>query len=223
MPDQERNAGTLYPTRNPENREVKIRSLAVLPVLALGCLSLVGCDSKAGSAAVVGGTKISESDLASYLPANAPAIPTNNGQTSTPARIFVLQLLVQNRVFPLLLAAGGKPVTDAELDAAKSNILQGQPEQALIDQIAKVGLKAKFEQVYLRNQELTSFLQKNLTTAKQQQAALAGVKGKVSINPRYGSWDDQSVALVDLGKKQLPSVLTLNDTLPGDVKAPTGQ
>ena len=39
----------------------------------------------------------------------------------------------------------------------------------------------------------------------------------VSINPRFGCWDDRAVAFVDLGKKQLPSVLSFDGRLPGDV------
>ena len=50
----------------------------------------------------------------------------------------------------------------------------------------------------------------------------------MSINPRYGSWDERSLTLLGLGKKQLPSVLSVDTALPGDaahpaVTAPAGR
>ncbi len=204
---------------------MKIRSLAVLPILALGCLSIAGCDSKAGSAAVVNGSKISESQLVSYISTGAKPIAASDG-SSAPARNFVLQFLIRNQLFALLLADAGAPVTDAQLDASRSAALGGGSEADLNSQIAAVGLKPKFEAVVLRNRELLTLVQANKKLSGSEAAltsAVAKLKDKVSISPRYGSWDPSALAVVDLSKKQLPSMLTLDTTLPGDVKAPTGQ
>jgi hypothetical protein len=201
---------------------VKIRSLAVLPILALGVLSLAGCDSKAGSAAVVDGKKISESDVNSYLTAKAQPIQASDGTSAAP-KLFVLEYLVRNEVFSLLLAGNGTPVSDSQLAAQRTTALGGSTEADLTGQITKLGLKAKFEPVVLRNRELLTIINSKLTTDAKVTAALARVKDKVTINPRYGSWDLQTVSLTDLGKKQLPSMLSYDGTLPGDVKAPTGQ
>ncbi|MGI8665615.1 MAG: hypothetical protein ACR2N4_06250 [Jatrophihabitans sp.] len=208
---------------NPESREVKIRSLAVLPVLALGCLSLAGCDSKAGAAAVVDGHRITESDLSGYLTADAKPIQGSDGTTSTPPKIFVLEYLVRNQVFALLLSAVGAPASDSQLQAQKTASLGGGTEKDLSDQITQLGLASKFEPVVVRNRELLTLINAKLKTNDQVNAALAKVKDKVTINPRYGSWDLQTVSLTDLGKKQLPSVLSYDGTLPGDVKPSTGQ
>ena len=48
-------------------RSVKVRALLLLPVIAVAGIGLTACDSKAGTAAVVNGTKISESRLNDYL------------------------------------------------------------------------------------------------------------------------------------------------------------
>jgi hypothetical protein len=194
----------------------KLRPLAVLPVLLLGCLGLVGCDSKAGTAAVVDGHRITEKDLSRYLPANARPIVSSDGSNSTPAKKFVLQYLVRNQVFPLVLAAAGAPVTEAQLQASKASVLGGTSEAELTQQLVTAGLKEQFEPVLLRNNEMLSLLRAKLTTQKQVDEALAKVKDKVSINPRYGSWDLASLTVVDLGKKQLPSVLSFDKALPGD-------
>jgi hypothetical protein len=215
------------PQTNSEIEDVKIRSgrprlLALLPVLVLSCLGLVGCDSKAGTAAVVDGHRITEKELSRYVPANAQPIPGQGG-TSTPAKNFVLQFLVRNEVFPLLLAASGSPVTEAQLAAGKAQALEGTTERELTQQIVASGLSERFEPVVLRNRQLIAVLQAKLTTDKQINDALAKIKDKVSINPRYGSWDLGSLSVKDLGKKQLPSVLTFDQTLPGDVTQPTQQ
>jgi hypothetical protein len=204
-------------------RSGKLRSLAVLPVLALSCLGLVACDSKAGTAAVVDGHRITEKDLSRYVPASTQPIPTGDGSTSTPAKNFVLQYLVRNEVFPILLAATGSPVTEAQLEKGKAEALGGGNEAELTRQITQAGLSARFEPVLLRNRELLNLVRAKLTTDKQIADALAKVKDKVSISPRYGSWDLNSLSVVNLGKKQLPSVLSFDKTLPGDVKLPTQQ
>lgn len=202
---------------------MKIRLLGVLPVIALACVGLTGCDSKAGTAAVVGGHKISESDLSSYLHPDAPPVQSSDGSSSIAAKTFALQYLVQNEVFPALLAANGSPVTAADLATARSRVLQGSDEQVLVAQITKSGFTSKFEPIVLRNHELLTILQAKLTTNERATAAIAKLKEGISISPRYGSWDAQSLSLVGVGKKQLPSVLSFEGTLPGDVKLPTQQ
>jgi hypothetical protein len=204
---------------------VRIRSLAVLTALALGCLGLTGCDSKAGTVAVVNGSRISESELSSYLTPNAKPISATNSDgssTSIPARVFVLQYLIRNQLFPLLLARTGSPATESQLQAGRAGALGGD-EQSLLNQISAVGLKPKFEEVLLRDRELGDLVTKKLTTQQQVTDALAKIKNLVSVNPRFGSWDEATLSLTDLSKKQLPSVLSFDGTLPGDVQAPTGQ
>ena len=204
-------------------RSGKLRSLAVLPVLMLSCLGLVACDSKAGTAAMVDGHRITEKELSRYVPASAQPIPTGNGSGSTPAKNFVLQYLIRNEVFPMLLAAAGVSVTEAQLEAGKAEALAGGTEAELTRQITQAGLSARFEPVLLRNRELLNVVRAKLTTEKQINDALAKVKDKVSVNPRYGSWDPNSLSVVNLGKKQLPSVLSFDQPLPGDANLPDQQ
>jgi hypothetical protein len=200
---------------------VKIRWLAVLAACLLSALTLSGCDSKAGTAAIVDGHRITEKELSRYVPASTPPIPTGDGSTSTPAKGFVLQYLVRNEVFPLLLAAAGGSVTEAQLQAGKAEALAGGTEAELTRQITKAGLSARFEPVLLRNRELLNVVRAKLATDKQVTDALAKIKDKVTINPRYGSWDLNTLSVLGLGKKQLPSMLSFDQTLPGDVKLPT--
>lgn len=208
-----------------ETSPVKLRTLAALAALAIAGLGLTGCDSKAGTAAVVNGSRISETQLSDYLAPNAQPITVSNSDGSTfgvPARVFVLQYLIRNQVFPLLLSSTGSPVNEDQLNADRAAAIGGD-EASLQKQIAVAGLKPRFEEVLLRDRELTDLVGKKLATQQQLTAALAKVKDVVSINPRFGSWDESSLRIVDLSKKQLPSVLSFDGSLPGDVKAPAGQ
>ena len=208
-----------------ETRPVKLRTLAALAALAIAGLGLTGCDSKAGTAAVVNGNRISETQLSDYLAPNAQPITATNSDGSSfsvPARVFVLQYLIRNQVFPLLLSRTGSPVTEDELSADRAAAIGGD-EATLQKQIAAVGLRPRFEEVLLRDRELTDLVGKKLTTQQQITDAVAKIKDVVRINPRFGSWDNATLTIVDLSKKQLPSVLSFEGSLPGDVKAPAGQ
>lgn len=207
---------------------MKLRTLAALAALAVAGLGLTGCDSKAGTAAVVNGNRITETQLSDYLSPNAQPITGTNSDGSNygiPARVFVLQYLIRNQVFPLLLTSTGTPVSEDKLNADRASAIASiaGDEATLQKQLAQFGLKPRFEEVVVRNRELNDLISSKLTTQQQVTEALGKVKDVVSINPRFGSWDNSSLQIVDLGKKQLPSMLSFDGTLPGDVKAPAGQ
>jgi hypothetical protein len=211
-----------------ETRPVKLRTLAALAALAVAGLGLTGCDSKAGTAAVVNGNRITETQLSDYLAPNAQPINVSDGAGGSfgvPARVFVLQYLIRDQVFPLLLSNAGSSVTADQLSADRADAIAtlAGDEATLQKQVAQAGLKPRFEAVMVRQQELTDLVGKKLTTQQQLTDAIAKIKDAVSVNPRFGSWDKASLRIVDLSKKQLPAMLSFDGSLPGDVKAPAGQ
>lgn len=205
---------------------VKIRLLALLPVLAVGCLSVTGCDTKVGTAAVVNGHRITESDVADLLASS----PANPGQ----ARALALEWQIREQLFQAAFAkTGGMPselALKAEHDKAISNVIGQNVSGSAADQtlqglVGQTGLKPAFAGVVTRAFELELEYAKKLN-ATQEAAVLADlVKQKiaVSVNPRFGSWNTATFAFAGLGKSQLPAPLTLEGTLPGDVKPTTGQ
>jgi hypothetical protein len=194
--------------------------MVILPAIALAGIGLTACDSKAGSAAVVNGSRISETSLNQYITPNAKPITGSDG-SSTPARQFVLGALVRNEVFSRMLAVtpGGQP-SKAELDKAKATVLSGTTEQSLTQNVTQSGLDATFTQQYLRELEQLTILQGRVTTQAQLTDTINKAKLDVSVSPRYGSWNTGSLAVQQLSKKQLPDVLTIDASLPGD-PAPT--
>ena len=205
---------------------MRVRWLAAAALCALGALTLAGCDSKIGTAAVVNGSRISESDVSRYLdPAAADA---------SQARSTALQYQIEQKVLMVALRGKNALPSDEDLskghDEALSNLFNGQlsgdqAEQALDKVLGQNGLKASFGDVLVRTVELEQAYTAAIKADQAQQAVaeLAKQNIPVSVNPRYGSWDSHNFSFTGLGSKQLPSVVTLGTTLPGDVKPSNGQ
>ena len=203
-----------------------MRWLAAAALCALGALTLTGCDSKVGTAAVVGGSRISESDVSRYLdPAASDA---------SSARSTALQYQIEQKLLTVALRNKNALPSDAELakrrDQALSGLFNGQlsgdqADQALRTVLARNGLRASFGDVLIRTVELEQSFTAATHASQAQQAVaeLAKQKIPVSVNPRYGSWDTANFSFTGLARKQLPSVVTLGSTLPGDVKSSNSQ
>ena len=205
---------------------MRVRWLAAAALCALGALTLAGCDSKIGTAAVVNGSKISESDVSRYLDPAA--------DDASQARSTALQYQIEEKVLSTALRGKNALPSDDDLakghDEALSNLFNGQlsgdqANQALSKVLAQNGLKASFGEVLIRTVELENAYSRAINAEQAQQAVaeLAKLNIPVSVNPRYGSWNAQTFSFTGLGSKQLPSVVTLGSTLPGDVKSSNSQ
>jgi hypothetical protein len=195
----------------------RLRALALLPVLALAAVTLSACDSKAGDAAEVDGSRISESTVNSYLTPNAQAVTSSDG-SSTPARQFVMTIVTRNLVLERLLEVSGGAPTEKQLADAKSAALTIS-EAELQANIIKSGFTSKFTDQYVQQLELQQIAGTRFTTAADLNAALAKAKLAVSVSPRYGVWDMATLSVDGLTSKNLPNMLTLDTPLPGDASA----
>jgi hypothetical protein len=198
-------------------RSLRVRTLVMLPVLAVAGIGLTACDSKAGSAAVVNGSKISETTVNNYLTANAQAVTSSDG-SSTPARQFVLTVITRNAVFKRLLAAAGGAPSDQDLAKAKATALTVSDDE-LAANVTKSGFSANFTNEYILQVELQQIAGTRFSSAAALSSAITKSNLNVTISPRYGAWDASTLSVVSLGKKQLPNMLTLENPLPGDATA----
>jgi hypothetical protein len=216
----------LQAVASKELPDVRTRWLVAAALCALGALTLAGCDSKIGTAAEVNGSRISESDVSRYLDPAA-------GDASQ-ARSTALQYQIEQKVLTVALRNKNAMPSDAELakehDQALSGLFNGQlsgnqATTALQNVLKQNGLKASFGEVIIRTVELEQGYLTALHADQAQQAIAEIVKEKipVSVNPRYGSWDTSKFSFTGLGRKQLPSVVTLGTTLPGDVQPTPSQ
>jgi hypothetical protein len=193
---------------------------------ALGALTLTGCDSKIGTAAVVGGSKISESDVSRYLD------PTKADASS--ARDLSLEYQLREKLFTIALRNKHAFPSDADLsklhDQSISNLLGQQVSGAQADQTLRStmkqnGLKESFADELVRSFALELSYAKVINANQESQVTADLVKQKipVTVNPRYGSWNTSTFGFTGMGSKQLPSVVTLGGTLPGDQKTAPSQ
>ena len=178
------------------------RVAGVAAALALG-VTLGGCGAvQAGSAATVGDTAISQTDLEDRTTAFLDSLPAEqrtqaNGQIST-VETAVLNELVLERLVGTAAQKAGVTVSDAEVAA--------QVTQATTQ--AGAQLDTQLAQSYLTRDRLPDLLRVNLevyaigrvgapagTTAEQAaERAIAYITAPargipVRINPRFGTWE----------------------------------
>lgn len=196
---------------------MKLRRIAAGATAALAVCGLAACDTKAGAAAFVGGTRISDADVNRYLTVKSTPYSNGQGQEVRP-RVIVLQTLIAERVLEKALAANGGPASQTELDQLRASVLQGATEEQLTSEITKSNFTASFEPVYVRTQELFGVYGQR-TNATSAEAVITSVNKHdigVQVSPRYGSWDASQFGLQGEGVASgLTSVLTLGTPSPG--------
>jgi hypothetical protein len=155
----------------------------------------------------VGGDRVSESTVNSYLTAQAVPFVTSGG-TSVVPRTIVLQTLIQTKLLERALQAHGGAPTSAELSEARAAVLRGTTEAEQIAQLVKYGFKPAFASAYINSFVLDSVLANRLhaSSAADIVSALQQLDVPVAVNPRYGSWEPKTFSL---GEPQPPTFLTL--------------
>jgi hypothetical protein len=195
-------------------------------VAALALTALAGCRSNVGAAATVNGHRISESDVAQYLTADAQPIAGTNQATGatvqTPPRSFVLSTLLDARLFDELLRATPHGAASAgDLAAAQAKVLNGAPVQQVSDGVARSGLTRSFATVYLRERSIEQLINDQVTAGVDVQALLNKMHVDVSVNPRYGTWDAKTFSVAATGRDGLPAFLSANATYTPPVASPS--
>ena len=190
--------------------------MRLLPAVALAAAAaLTGCTSKVGVAAVYDGHTITDSDVAQYLTSAAQPVPGQDPQgnaTQVPGRIFVLDTLLSEHVYTDILKATPDGLPDsATLDAIKKQAFGANPEATVTTQLAKYGYKASLTPHLINEQVLLETIREEVQQGGLNiNAVLKQVHPKVTVSPRYGSWDSQRLQLANDPKAGLPDFVTLN-------------
>ena len=176
---------------------MRLRRIAACAAVALALCGLAACGgTKAGAAAFVGGTRITDGDVNRYLTVQSTPYSNGQGQEIRP-RVVVLQTLILQQLLEKALAANGGPPSQAELDKVREGVLQGATEEQLTAQITKSNFTESFEPVYLRTQELFAIygLRARATSADEVITSVNNRDIGVQVSPRYGTWDAKQFAL----------------------------
>lgn len=189
------------------------RVLSVVALVVVAAVGLTACDSKIGVAASVNGQTLTSSDLGSFVqPGTAPYRDSQTGATVIP-KAYALETWIRTRLIAGAVAAKGGPPTPAELNAARSAVLNGSdisvPEQSYIKQ----GYTAKLADLVVdQNAYLLLLIERLLghnATASDALAALQSRKigdaqllgaihatnPQVIVSTRYGVWQPEKFSL----------------------------
>lgn len=213
---------------------MRLRTLSAGLAAVLAVAGLAGCRTNVGTAATVGGHRITESDVNGFITPKGvnAAIAANarqSGQIVSP-RSQVLQYLIQEQVFERTLDSIGKVPTAGQLaglhDQAASALLQTQLTGAALDRTLRKnlpgsGVSAKFAATFMRVQELEYAIisSRQLTQPSQLFALIKKAHVSVHVSPRYGTWNPAELGLD--GKVPVPSYLTVQPGAAGPVPAAT--
>ena len=195
---------------------------ARLPIAALTAVlaiaGLTACQSNVGTAATYNGSRISESQVDSYITPSAK--PVSDGTASLPPRSVVLLFLIENKVVSQLQATPPlTPLSQATIDTSESKLLAANKGRAyLIKSIGLTGFTGAFQDYFFRTLTVESLLHQEVgdtqgTASLGQIATALKLKPaafKVQVNARYGTWDASALSLTSSG--QVPSYLTLPST-----------
>ncbi|MBC3843805.1 hypothetical protein GXW82_37115 [Streptacidiphilus sp. 4-A2] len=186
------------------------RRTAVVALAACAVAALSGCSAASehpGAAAIVGDQRIAVATLQSDVTAYQTALARDAGaQQGSSVSGQTLQLLVLAQVVQQTLAAQGLTVSEGQVQQAEaSDAAQAGGAQALAqDFVQQLALAPSSMDTYYRMRagELALLQRAGIdpTAADagprlQQLLAAAADKLGVQVNPRYGVWSDQKLAL----------------------------
>ncbi len=181
---------------------MKVRILALAAVL----VALTACSSKAGAAAIVGDTRISESSLAAMVK-EAQATERKLKRPITPveqASSAALNWQVRMIIVDAAAKQTNTTVTKTEIDDIVNKAYQEYGKDEVLAQLASNGFPESQIPAYARLTLLQSKVSQAVLQGKQDEAAQArlaqfwqtiAAAQKVEIAPRYGTWNNDVIAI----------------------------
>lgn len=194
---------------------MKLRRTSAALAAVLALTGLAGCKTNIGTAAVIDGHRVSESDVGQYLTPNAQPVTqqdqTTGGTTQVSPRSFVLSTLINERLgFKILsLIPEVSHITSTQLDAQLHRDLAGKTPRQVAEQGGLHGFTDDFYTLLLRVRELILVIQQQPRSTVQR--VFNQVDFPVSVSPRYGRWDPKQLQFTPGGS--MPSYL---DIQPGN-------
>lgn len=186
----------------------------IVGALAVVALGLSACSSSVGIAATVGGEKITINQLqASVNSINAarkaaalPADPKAGDLPRNQLRFFLLSVLLKEAA-----TTHGITISPSDIAARRKTIIdQLGGEAKLPNALANAGIATEDFDLYLRDVTYEERIgtaavptaavgtagDQQRGAAVQQAVLDAGKKAKVSVNPRYGTWDANTADII---------------------------
>ena len=205
---------------------MRFRKLTAAALAALAAAGLTACDSSAGAAAVVGGHRISDSEVASYVrPGATPYPDANSGEQIVP-KSYALQTLIDTELIDRAVRANGGAASTADLSSGKQVFLQGAHDTDVEKYYSHLGYTSAFSELLIKEQSLLQVLGHRVHSDRTGAGILAALHKAdvpVSVSSRYGAWDPKYYRVLTTSGAGLPGFVTLHTSAaPTPTPQPTG-
>ena len=189
------------------------RVVSVATALVVGVSGLTACRTNVGNAATIDGHRVSETDVADYVTGSAKAIASSSGSASVAPKPFVVQILIDQRLYPKLLRAAkvGSP-TRGQLTTLRRQYLAGSSPKAKVESLGVKGYSSSLTSVILDVEVYATLLNQAQQQGSDLNTVASALKFPVSVNPRYGTWDPKNLTLKSTTAAGLPGYLTLQSS-----------
>ena len=179
-----------------------LRLVSVLCVALLAVATLTACQTRAGAAAFVGKTRISETTVNRYLARDAAtSTDSSTGEVDNPKSDVLTTLIRTALLDELFPTIPGSHPTAGELDAGRTKAMSalGITSLGQLEQEAESGGYTKaYAAVFLDEQTkvtvLTTLL-KDPGDGSVITPAVTKLHAKISVSPRYGTWQDSNLSV----------------------------
>jgi hypothetical protein len=192
---------------------VKLRILTVAIASVLAVAGLAGCRTNVGTAAVIDGHRVTESDVNDYVTPNAKPVTLTNSDQSTSQvspKSFVVQELVGDKLLLKLLGSLPKAPSRAAIDAELQTERKGKTYTQEAEALGLKGYTEGFYKIVLRVQLLQTGLQQVEQSGVDLNSAIAKLHFPVKVSARYGTWDAKTLGFS--GNPVVPSYLKVQST-----------
>ena len=215
-------------------RRTRSRGLALVPLAAVAVLVLSACDPKeAGAAAIVGPTRITESQVNNDAQSVVSALTQMKAQVPSTDTLLRAQVefLVDAELVDQAAATKGITITQGQVDAL---IEQSGGRETLTQQFVgqqdlwlPPGQLDTLAREFLTQQALGINLAPGKTSDEQGQAATTYVtdlakKVGVTVSPRYGVWDPGTLRIAGVANDlSVPATAGGSSASPSASPSPT--
>lgn len=176
---------------------MKFRVTAAALAAVLAMAGLAGCKTNIGTAAVIDGHRVTESDVSQYLTANAQPVTQQDQNTGATTQVsprsFVVAWLINSQLYAKIISVipSVSDTTTAKLDSQLHKDLAGKSVTQFAESHGLHGFTEDFDRLVLRTQEMIVVLQDAQANGVDVSAAFRKLDFPVSVSPRYGRWDNK--------------------------------